>query len=779
MIIAIDGPSGAGKSTLGKRLAKELGLLYLDTGAMYRAVALAVLEAGALPNDEEKAVKIAGNSKIELSGEPEHLHVWLDGRDVSGLIRTPEVSQAASIVSAIPAVRRILVEKQRLLGKRGAGCVLEGRDIGTVVFPDADIKFFITAKLEARTRRRYEELLQKGEQTSFEHTLAEINQRDERDATRTDSPLIVAENAVVIDSTEMSLDEVFELMLKLANKKTQRQVSDFTEIGGSPVSGFTLRQVLRGHTDLICRMAWSPDGSYLASPSSDNTIRIWDAHDGKCLRILQGHTDMIVSVAWSPDSQFLASASVDKTIRVWDAKSGKKLQTLKGHNLLVTSVAWSPDGLRLASASGDGTIRVWDAKSGKKLQILKGHNGQINEVAWSPDGLRLASAARDKTIRVWDAKRGEQLQTLKGHNNDDIISVAWSPDGQFLASASVDKTICLWEPTSGNALQVLEGHTGRLGTISFSSNGKWLASKSDGMTYEGDESVRLWRCDTWTCVVVLEETADINWFQGISFHPHLPILATLGENGRIIRIWELDEALLLGQAQKSFHYTTAKLVLVGDSGVGKTGLGWRLAHNEFKEHSSTHGQQFWTIPQLGIKRADGTECEAVLWDLAGQHIYRQIHSIFLENVAAALVLFDPSNRQDPLKGVQFWLEQLKGKGQLPPGVLVGARVDRGAPVLSQQELEQFCQRYGIPGGYISTSAFSGEGLDLLLETLKKQIPWDEMTATVTTVTFKRIKDYVLRLKEKPDREAVIVSPLSLRKQLQASDPDWRLTDEEM
>ena len=129
---------------------------------------------------------------------------------------------------------------------------------------------------------------------------------------------------------------------------------------------------------------------------------------------------------------------------------------------------------------------------------------------------------------------------------------------------------------------------------------------------------------------------------------------------------------MLGRAKESVNYTTAKLVLVGDSGVGKTGLGWRLAHGEFKEHASTHGQQFWAIPQLGLKRKDGTDCEAVLWDLAGQHVYRHIHSIFLENVSAALVLFDPSNRQDPLKGVQFWLEQLKGKGELPPAVLVGA-----------------------------------------------------------------------------------------------------------
>jgi GTPase SAR1 family protein len=198
-----------------------------------------------------------------------------------------------------------------------------------------------------------------------------------------------------------------------------------------------------------------------------------------------------------------------------------------------------------------------------------------------------------------------------------------------------------------------------------------------------------------------------------------------------------------------------------------------LAHGEFKEHSSTHGQQFWPIKELGLKRKDGTECEAVLWDLAGQQAYRQIHAIFLENVAAALVLFDASNRQEPLKGVRFWLEQLKGKGQMPPVVLVGARVDVSPPALSQEEFEQFCQRYGVSGGYISTSAKRGEGLEALLEKLKAQIPWDEMTATVTTVTFKRIKDYVLALKEKPDREGVLVGPEALREQLQATDPDWR------
>ena len=333
-----------------------------------------------------------------------------------------------------------------------------------------------------------------------------------------------------------------------------------------------------------------------------------------------------------------------------------------------------------------------------------------------------------------------------------------------------DDTIRILDIPTGR-LTILEGHTQRVLSVSLSHDGKLLASKGGGII--------IWRTDNWEYLVQLSEEASVFWPPRLAFNPILPKLATLGQEDTVVRIWELDEALLLGQVQESVHYTTARLVLVGDSGVGKTGLGWRLAHGEFKEHSSTHGQQFWPITQLGLKRKDGTECEAVLWDLAGQHVYRQVHSIFLENIAAALVLFDPTNRQDPLKGVQFWLEQLKGKGQLPPTLLVGARVDRGAPALAKQELEQFCQRYGIHGGYISTSALSGEGLDALLEKLKAQIPWDEMTATVTTVTFKRIKDYVMSLKEKPDRKGVLVSPRDLREQLQQTDKDWSFTDAEM
>ncbi|MDQ6785498.1 MAG: (d)CMP kinase [Acidobacteriota bacterium] len=221
MIIAIDGPSGAGKSTLGKMLAKELGLLYLDTGAMYRTVGFAVLENGTSVEDADAIAKIAENARIELVGEPENQKVFLDGRDVSQEIRTNEVGQTASIVSTISQVRRILVEHQRTLGESALnGCVLDGRDIGSVVFPAADAKFFLTAKPEARARRRFEEDLAKGRGgATYEETLAEINLRDRRDVSRADSPLTISEDAVVIDTSELDLTEVFEQMMNVVSEK--------------------------------------------------------------------------------------------------------------------------------------------------------------------------------------------------------------------------------------------------------------------------------------------------------------------------------------------------------------------------------------------------------------------------------------------------------------------------------------------------------------------------------------------------------------------------------
>ena len=212
MIIAIDGPSGSGKSTLGRMLARELNLLYLDTGSMYRAVALAVMEADVDPADTEAVAALAARVDIDLEGDPDSLKVLLGGRDVTEDIRTEDVTAMSSVVSTIPGVRRAMVERQRQMGQRGA--VLNGRDIGTVVFPNADLKFFLTASPAERAERRFNEDRLTNTNVSLEHTMTEMLERDRRDSTRADSPLKVADDAIVIDSSELSIEQVFARMME-------------------------------------------------------------------------------------------------------------------------------------------------------------------------------------------------------------------------------------------------------------------------------------------------------------------------------------------------------------------------------------------------------------------------------------------------------------------------------------------------------------------------------------------------------------------------------------
>ena len=211
LIIAIDGPAGAGKSTLGRMLARELGLLYIDTGSMYRAVAVAVLETSTKETDDVTVGTLAERIDIDLAGDPDSLRVTLDGRDVTDRIRDEDVTDMSSIISTIPAVRRAMVRRQRELGKRGA--VMNGRDIGTVVFPFADFKFFLTATPEARAERRLAEERETNPAATYEATLADMTERDARDSTRADSPLVAAEDAIVIDSSGQPIDEVFQRMM--------------------------------------------------------------------------------------------------------------------------------------------------------------------------------------------------------------------------------------------------------------------------------------------------------------------------------------------------------------------------------------------------------------------------------------------------------------------------------------------------------------------------------------------------------------------------------------
>ena len=214
LILAIDGPSGAGKGTVARAVAAELGYRHVDSGAMYRAIGWKSLRDGLRLDDEQAVARLAGHSRIDLSGT----RVTIDGIDVTREIRTPDIDRAAASVARLPAVRSILVARQRELGA-GGGIVMEGRDIGSVVFPHADLKIFLEASPEVRAERRLLELLEKGGAVALDKVLADVHQRDRRDREREMSPLVRAADAVVVDNSAMDAEETARVIVMCAGEK--------------------------------------------------------------------------------------------------------------------------------------------------------------------------------------------------------------------------------------------------------------------------------------------------------------------------------------------------------------------------------------------------------------------------------------------------------------------------------------------------------------------------------------------------------------------------------
>ncbi|KAG8724875.1 hypothetical protein FRC09_012786 [Ceratobasidium sp. 395] len=280
--------------------------------------------------------------------------------------------------------------------------------------------------------------------------------------------------------------------------------SDKTVRVWNTYTGKMLGQPLEGHTGSICVVACSPDGASIVSGSDDMTIRIWDVQSSQMLgRPLQGHTDSVVSVAYSPDGTRVASASTDQTIRIWDVHTRQMLgRPLQGHTDSVVSVAYSPDGRCIISGSKDHTIRIWDAYTGQTLgQPLEGHAGTVNQVAYSPNGAHILSCSSDKTTRIWDAHTKKALgRPLEGHT-DNVLSATYSPDGAYIVSGSADTTVQIWDARTGKSLgSPIEGHTGSVNAVAFSPDGASIVSCSS------DKTVRIW--DAHVCCALARLAQD-------------------------------------------------------------------------------------------------------------------------------------------------------------------------------------------------------------------------------------------------------------------------------
>jgi small GTP-binding protein len=543
-----------------------------------------------------------------------------------------------------------------------------------------------------------------------------------------------------------SRDEAFHNIAQ--NLKEAIKYMRISSVKAAP-TGLQLYHTFRDHHDYINFVAWSPDGQTLASGSDDATIKLWDGTNGLLKQTLEGHSRPINSVAWSPDGQTLASGSNDATIKLWDGTTGLLLKTLFEHSRSINSVAWSPDGQTLASGSDDATIKLWDGTTGLLLKTLFEHSRSINSVAWSPDGQTLASGSDDATIKLWDGTTGFLKQTLEGHSRP-VNSVAWSPDGQTLASGSDDATIKLWDGTSGVLKVTLERHLKAIIGISFSYDSNLLASLS------ADDTILVWHLDSLRPVLVLHvhPSANQKFSKCLVFHNYTSTLITPGENNAIL-LWNLDLNKVLSAASSTIptHYRNAKVVLVGDSGVGKSALSLVLTEQPFIATESTHGRKIWTFDSQKSGSQEEEIREIFLWDLAGQPGYRIIHQLHLNEVAVALIVFDTHSETDPFAGVQHWdrairlAQRIQGKNAPPlKKFLVAARIDRGGRGVSDSRIEALMHDLQFDG-FFETSAKSKQNIATLAEAIKKAIVWDSLPMVSSTSLFEYIKDFLITEKK--------------------------------
>lgn len=486
--------------------------------------------------------------------------------------------------------------------------------------------------------------------------------------------------------------------------------------------------LLSGHSGLVTCLSWSDDGNHLLSGGDDSTIKLWDVASGICVRAFEGHAASVSSVAWSSQQRRFLSTSADATVRLWDADTGECIRQLRGHTNSVQGVSLAGDQRRALTSSTDGTVRLWDVETGLCLRILEGHTLAVGSVVWSPDQQHALSGSRDRTIRHWDVNTGQCLHILDGHEGG-VLCLAFHADGVRALSGSTDRTVRLWDLETGDCLRHFEGHEGVVQGV------VWKSRHHRAVSCDSIGGIREW---------------DLKRFFPIVDSGHSLQRTTLA-------------------VPQQVRYTNAKVLLVGDSGVGKSGLSNYLAHNVKVEDNrplpSTDGAWAtrWPLPNTDLH--SGVERDVWLWDFAGQVDYRLVHQLYMDEAAVAVLVLNPQT-ENPFEGLGHWDRDLQKAARRPFAKLLAAgRIDCGRLVVSTSSMTTFMSERGYLPPLHLTSAKTGEGCDDLRNAIVAAIDWESLPETTSPALYRFIKQEILTLR---DSGLVLIRLAELNQRVQMS-----------
>ncbi|WPB81923.1 metallophosphoesterase [Archangium violaceum] len=533
--------------------------------------------------------------------------------------------------------------------------------------------------------------------------------------------------------------------------------ADFRAVRSEPAAsqlppGVKFQTLLEtGHKGVVT-LAWAPAGDALGMGLVGGDIAYWKPALDVPDWVASAHISGLKDFCFSPDGQFLASRS-QYNVRMWraDGAQNNKPPALVNEG---RRVAWSSTGL-LATDVGQGRIQLWNtrtwAETGRVQLPLS--LSEVYALSWSPDGQMLVCGgegvpvlAIPKAVRTSDILDARQLTGLAPGRA--VLDLAWMPGwSSVVAMACRDSTIYIRDVRQPGFMAVLEGHRAGVMSVSFSHDGRLLASRSS------DGAIRLWRTDTWESVAELEAPSTSPQHAGLAFSPVSHVLASVGPGGRDVRLWELDlSTLLRSQApSQTVHEVSAKVVLVGEGRAGKSCLALRMVKDEYEELDSTHGMRFWSMPaepSSGDGPTSGPRREIILWDLGGQSEYQLVHQLFLRDSTVALMVMEPGRGEGALDEVEGWNRRLQAQSgeRSIRTLLVGTKVDHAESPVNRPSLEGLVQRLGFES-YVLTSAKKGQGITELKAALGRAIDWDSLQKVSRPELFQYIRQLIQRLRE--------------------------------